>query len=327
MPAMNKWAMYFHTFQQIKTKTTEIKRKQSYRNMFGSQQSCPYKARTLLCAQHKRFNRQRFHIVFKLAAQIFTFAGIINQNDFFEQRPWRSIYYTPNGTQQRWPCLIVEHNDNGCAGQLGWIMLQFAVGISDIGKRSIQWNHITSHQIELILFEFLFHYCLLLFRYVDRFTCVNWMEMEMQLTLVNWIKFIQNELNYPFHRAGHRHLERLGLIATFLIQCYDMYVERWSPNHYLNCCLYLFRYCLQLDHRHRPMRLALLIAVAKSIKPNGIGGETQTKPISISNVILYAQTPINLFGLRVLFVNGGCLFVCFFFLTFSHYTIHTQWVL
>lgn len=65
---------------------------------------------------------KRLHVVLQLLAQILPLAGIINENDFLQQRPRRAIDDAPNRPQERRPRFVVEHDNDG----RGW---QFA-GIS-----------------------------------------------------------------------------------------------------------------------------------------------------------------------------------------------------
>lgn len=50
-------------------------------------------------------------------------AGIVHQDNLLQKRVWRAVDDRVDGSQQRAPRLVVEHNDYAGAGKVIWIQL------------------------------------------------------------------------------------------------------------------------------------------------------------------------------------------------------------
>lgn len=109
----------------------------TYLHMFGTKQSRPDQSGALAGPQHVRVHRQRQHVVLQLLAKMLPFAGVIHQDDLLEQGPGRAINYTPDCSQQRAPCFVVEHYHYRGGWQFGGVVLLFTAAGETKGATGI----------------------------------------------------------------------------------------------------------------------------------------------------------------------------------------------
>lgn len=100
-------------------------------NVFGTEESRPDQAGPFAGSQHERTDRERRHVVLELLAQVVPLAGVVHQDDLLEQGPGRPVDDAPDGSQQRAPGFVVEHDHDRGGGQFGGVVLLFAAGRRD----------------------------------------------------------------------------------------------------------------------------------------------------------------------------------------------------
>jgi hypothetical protein len=133
------------------------------------QETRPDQTGALLRSQDHHRNGQRLDVLLQLAAQVFSLAGVVYENDLLEQGPGRPIDHTPHGSEKRRPGLIVENNNDRRRRKHLWIFLIFATLEPDVGQRPIQRNHVAGQEVELVELELFFHEGLLVWGDVHSF--------------------------------------------------------------------------------------------------------------------------------------------------------------